>query len=129
MWIGASEFVRNQLLLLEVWKEHFRSLGLTFPTAPVNGLVWILWSLCFAAVIFALSRRFGFWSTAALAWVIGFLMMWLVIGNLGVLPPVLLWGAVPLSMLEALVATFLVRLIARPRAFHSVYAGTEGGRE
>ena len=115
VWIGLSEFLRNQLWLLPIWVAHYDALGLPFPVGPVNGVVWMVWSLCFAVVIFVVSRRFGFWATAALAWVVGFVMMWLVIGNLGVLPGALLWAAVPLSMLEALVATLITRWIAPRR--------------
>jgi hypothetical protein len=38
----------------------------------------------------------------------GFVMMWLVIGNLGVLPYGLLFIAVPLSLLEAFLAAFII---------------------
>jgi hypothetical protein len=36
--------------------------------------------------VFAVTRRFGRTASMVLAWVFGFVMMWLVIGNLGVLP-------------------------------------------
>jgi hypothetical protein len=41
--------------------------------------------------------------------------MWLVIGNLGVLPWGILPMAVPLSMLEAYVASFIVFRLSRAR--------------
>ena len=40
-------------------------------------------------------------------------MMWLVIGNMGVLPYGLLVYAIPLSMLETLVAAFIVKRLNR----------------
>ncbi|HUO52843.1 MAG TPA: hypothetical protein VMT93_10015 [Gemmatimonadaceae bacterium] len=107
LWIACSEFFRNQVLLLPQWTAHYQRMGLVFPAAPVNGAVWGLWSLCFAIVIFVLSRRFTLAQTAALAWFTGFGLMWLVIGNLGVLPWGILPWAVPLSALEAGVAAWL----------------------
>lgn len=38
--------------------------------------------------------------------------MWVVIGNMGVLPSGLLYFAVPLSLLEAFVATFVIKKIS-----------------
>ena len=112
VWISVSEFVRNQFLVQTQWVEHYRSMGLTFPSAPINGAMWGVWSLVFAVVIFILSRRFSFLHTSILSWVIGFVMMWIVIGNLGLLPFVILPYAIPLSVLEAMVATWLVRKIS-----------------
>lgn len=82
---------------------------MVFPDAPINGITWGIWSLIFTAVIFVLSRKFSFLQTAILSWVIGFVMMWLVIGNLGVLPIALLVYALPLSILEVCLAVYIVK--------------------
>lgn len=106
-WIGAIEFLRNQLLFLQIWQEHYAGMGLVFPIALVNGAVWGIWSLVFAAAIYMITRRFGLIGSSVLAWVVGFVLMWLVVGNMGVLPFRLLWFAVPMSMLEAFGAVFI----------------------
>jgi hypothetical protein len=116
MWIGASEFFRNQVLLNADWLRHFASLGLTFPSAPANAAVWMVWSFVFAATILAVSRRFTWWQTTLIGWVTAFLMMWLVVWNLNVLPLSILPLAVPLSLLESLVASLICSLVA-PSAF------------
>ena len=108
VWIIFSEFVRNQLLFVAYWRDHYTSLGISFPETPIHGAVWGLWSLTFAIVIYVISQKFSFKETAVLGWIFGFVMMWLVIGNLGVLPYGLLWFAIPLSILEVVVATFIV---------------------
>jgi hypothetical protein len=108
VWIATSEFVRNQFLLQEHWVGHYTALGLTFPAEPVNGAVWGLWSLFLAAAILVIARRFTFRETAALAWLMGFVLMWLVIGNLGVLPVGILPLAIPLSVVEVFVATWII---------------------
>ena len=48
IWISISEFARNEFLLKSYWKDHYQSLGLVFPSEPINGAAWGLWSLCFA---------------------------------------------------------------------------------
>ena len=108
VWISVSEFVRNQLLVRSHWVDHYRSMGLSFPSEPIHGVIWGLWSLVFAGSIYVISRRFSLLHTAILAWVVGFVMMWIVIGNLGVLPRAILPLAVPLSMIEAALATWIV---------------------
>jgi hypothetical protein len=109
IWISISEFVRNEFLLKPYWSEHYKKLGLIFPAEPINGAVWGLWSLLFAVAIFVISKKFNLLQTCFLSWLVGFVLMWIVIGNMGVLPFGILFYAVPLSLLEAFVAAFIIK--------------------
>jgi hypothetical protein len=108
VWISISEFVRNQILLNSYWTEHYNQLGVSFPSEPINGAMWGLWSLLFAIFIYIISKQYSMMNTAVLAWFVGFLMMWVVIGNLGVLPFSILIFALPLSILEAGIAVWII---------------------
>lgn len=112
VWISLSEFVRNEFLLKSYWTAHYENMGLIFPSEPVNGAMWGVWSLLFAIAIFILSRKFTLWQTTFLAWGVGFVLMWVVTGNLGVLPYGILVYAVPLSLLEAFWASWIIRKIS-----------------
>jgi hypothetical protein len=109
VWISLSEFFRNTFLVHSNWVEHYQNLGLIFPEQPINGAVWGLWSLCFAIAIFIIAKKFTLLQTTLLAWFVGFVFMWLVIGNMGVLPFSILPIAIPLSLLEAFLASFIVK--------------------
>jgi hypothetical protein len=114
IWVGLCEFVRNQFVLVSQWQNHYRSMGLEFPSKPVNGMMWMVWSFLMAGTTFAISRRFNVPQTTLIAWVMGYVMMWVVIGNLSVLPVGTLPIAVPFSFVEALGAAFICRKLARP---------------
>ncbi len=107
-WIGISEFFRNQLILKSTWENHFTNLGLTFPSKPINGAIWMLWSLVFALIIYLLSKEISFKRSVVYSWLYGFVLMWLVLGNLLVLPVGILWLAIPLSLAEVLGANFII---------------------
>ncbi len=109
LWITVSEFVRNELLFKSYWVEHYEKLGIVFPSAPANGAVWGLWSLLLAVLIYILAKKFSYVQTCLLVWFAGFVLMWVVIGNLNVLPYGLLAFAIPLSLLEVFVAGWIVR--------------------
>ncbi len=109
IWISVSEFVRNEFLLKFYWSEHYQSMGLVFPSSPLNGAIWGIWSICFAVVIFILAKKFTLIQTTLLAWFTGFIMMWIVLWNLSVFPVEILIYAIPLSLLEALVAVLIVK--------------------
>ena len=109
MWISISEFARNQFIVQSYWTSHYHSLGMEFPSHPLNGAVWGIWSLLFAVAIFVLSKKFSLVQTTLISWFLGFVMMWVVIGNLGVLPFGILPYAIPLSLLESFVAAWIIK--------------------
>lgn len=108
-WIGLNEFFRNQFLFIDYWTEHYQGLGLTFPTEPINSAVWGVWSLVLVISIYIISGKFNLWHTTFLSWIVGFVLMWLVIGNMGVLPYKILFFAVPWSFLEVFGASYLCK--------------------
>ena len=109
IWVSVSEFVRNEFLFKEYWTDHYSGMGLDFPDEPINGAVWGIWSLCFSIGLFALARKFNFRDTFMLGWFLGFVLMWLVTGNMGVLPLSILVYAIPLSWLEVFLAVLIVK--------------------
>lgn len=109
LWITLSEFVRNEFLFRQYWVDHFASLGLTFATLPVNGMLWMIWSVMLAFLIFRLLDRFSFGETLLLSWVAAFAMMWITVFNLQVLPVGLLLAAIPLSLLEVTLAALIIK--------------------
>ncbi len=109
IWISISEFVRNEFIVKSYWIRHYQALGLNFPSAPVNGALWGIWSMLFATAIFIIARKFTMIQTALLSWFVAFVLMWVVIGNLGVLPYGLLLYGVPLSLFEAFIATLIIK--------------------
>ena len=113
IWISISEFVRNQFLLKSIWIKHYQDMGLVFPSAVINGAVWGIWSLLFAIAIFIISKKFSLLQTTLLAWFTGFVLMWVTIGNLGVLPFGILALAIPLSLLESFIASWLITLFQK----------------
>lgn len=109
IWISISEFARNEFLLKSFWIKHFQDLGLKFPSESINGAVWGIWSLLFAVAIFIIAKKFTLIQTTFLSWFVAFFMMWVVIGNLGVLPYGFLLYAIPLSILESFIATLIIK--------------------
>ncbi len=108
LWITISEFLRNEILFKNYWVGHFQSLGLKFETLPVNGILWMAWSGLLALVLAKLLTKFPFRESVLTVWLMAFVMMWMTIFNLQVLPLTLLVAAVPLSLIEVIVAALIV---------------------
>ena len=109
IWISLSAFFRNEFLLKQHWIQHYSDMGQQFPGSPINGAVWGVWSLIMSILVLVILQKFSYFQTVFIVWIASFVMMWLVIGNLGVLPFAILPYAIPLSLLEVLVATAIVQ--------------------
>ena len=107
IWVNASEFFRNEVLLKTYWIDHYRSLGMTFPSEPLNGMIWVAWGFLFAIAIYVISRKFNLIQTTLISWFMAFVLMWVVTWNLNVLPSAILIYAVPLSLLEAFIGSYI----------------------
>jgi predicted neutral ceramidase superfamily lipid hydrolase len=107
IWVNVSEFVRNEVLLKTYWVEHYQSLGMTFPSEPKNGMIWVVWGFLFATAIYLISRKFNFIQTGLVSWFMAFVLMWVVTLNLNILPSAILIYAVPLSLLEAFIGSYI----------------------
>jgi hypothetical protein len=90
-------------------------MGLIFPSEPINGAIWGVWSLFFAIAIYFISRKFSLAQTTFLSWFTGFVLMWVVVGNMGVFPFNILYFAFPLSILEAFLASFIIFKLSTPQ--------------
>lgn len=113
LWINLSEFLRNEFLLKQHWVDHFETFGMSFPSSPINGAIWGLWGFIFAGCIVFVCRKTTFREAFLFCWIMGFVLMWLVVGNLAVLPFAILPVAIPLSLLEVGIGVFIARRVMR----------------
>lgn len=109
LWITFSEFLRNEILFKYYWVDHFNTLSLQFETLPFNGILWMIWSFMLAYIIFVLLQKFSFQETLLLTWLSAFVMMRITIYNLQTLPVSLLIFAVPLSIIEIIIAGLIIK--------------------
>lgn len=109
IWVNFSEFVRNEFLFKQYWLDKYAALGLEFPSAPINGAIWGLWGFLFAGCLIYLRSKLSFMETLSIGWLMGFVLMWLVVGNMNVLPFELLKMAVPWSLVEVGVAVLIAQ--------------------
>jgi hypothetical protein len=107
IWVNVSEFVRNEILLKTYWVDHYQSLGMTFPSEPKNAMIWVAWGFLFAIAIYLISRKFNLIHTALISWFTAFVLMWIVTLNLNILPSDILIYAIPLSLLEAFIGSYI----------------------
>jgi len=77
----------------------------------------------FAIAIFIISKKFSFIQTTFLSCFVGFVLMWIVVWNMRVLPTGLMLLAVPLSLLETFLAGLIIQRLTRKVEEHAFLVG------
>jgi hypothetical protein len=111
-WINISETVRWLLIIESHWIEYYKNLNLVFPNEPVNAIVWMIWGFLFGAIIFVLSKKFKPLQTALISWITIFVMLWIVLWNIDILPMSILWYNIPLSFIEAYIGVLICNKVS-----------------
>jgi hypothetical protein len=107
IWINISETVRWIFLIESYWVEHYKNMNLVFPNSPFNALIWMIWGFLLAITIFVLSKKYSLFQTTLLTWLIVFVMLWIVLWNINILPVTILWYVAPLSLIEIYIGVLI----------------------
>jgi len=94
-------------LVKAYWVDFFESFGHVLPEQAINIVIWVIWGFSVALVVYFLSRKFSLIQTTLLTWFALFVLLWLVLWNLGMLPIAILAIVVPWSFVEVLVAAWI----------------------
>ncbi len=109
IWLNVSGTVRWLFLIEDFWIEKYNSLNLIFPAELLNNITWMVWGFLFAILIYILSKKFNLLQTTLLSWFAAYVMMWVIVWNVGILPPETLWINIPLSLLDAFIGALICK--------------------
>ena len=107
IWINISITIGWMLILKSYWVEKYQSLNIVYPLGLMNNIVWMIWGFMLATVIFILSKKFTLVQTTFISWFVAFIMLWVIIWNIGVLPTKMLY----FNILNTLFITYIGAVI------------------
>jgi hypothetical protein len=114
VWINISETVRWVLFSKPKFDAVFHDHGQVMPDQPINNILWMVWGVIIACIVYFLSAKFTVVKTTLITWCAVCVTVWIVMWNLAVLPPGLLIVAVPLSLFEIYIAALIAQKL-QPR--------------
>ena len=107
LWINIFETLRWMLFARPYIDVHFKAANLVLPNEPINNILWLIWGIIIAVMIFIISKKFKVLQTTFIVWIIVYVMHWIALWNMAVLPINILWLAVPLTFINALVGALI----------------------
>jgi len=107
IWINIFETLRWMLFAKPEIDMHFNAANLILPNEPINNLLWLIWGIIIAVMIFIVSKKFKVLQTTFIVWITVYVMHWIALWNMAVLPINILWLAVPLTFINVLVGALI----------------------
>jgi hypothetical protein len=107
MWINISETIRWMLYSKPKFDALYQSMGMELPKGPIHGILWMIWGIIVASLVFVLSSKLTLLHASLLSWLAVSFTTWIVFWNMGILPLDMLWVAVPSSLVEIFVAALI----------------------
>jgi hypothetical protein len=124
IWINASEVFRYFVFVMPMMRKAFPEVSAIAPMNFPVFLIWGVWDtilvLAATAICWLILERFGnSVKNAVLAgiavWFTVFVILWLGLFNMNLATPAVLAIALPLSLIEMVVASLVVRLFIAKR--------------
>lgn len=107
IWINIFETLRWILFAKPEIDMHFKAANLLLPNEPINNILWLIWGIIIAVMIFTISKKFKVLQTTIIVWITVYVMHWIALWNMAVLPLNILWLAVPLTFINVLVGALI----------------------
>jgi uncharacterized membrane protein YccC len=86
---------------------HFKAANLVLPNEPINNMLWLIWGIIIAVMIFIISKKYKVLQTTFIVWITVYVMHWIALWNFAVLPINILLLAVPLTFINVLVGALI----------------------
>ena len=107
IWINIFETLRWMLFAKPDIDIHFKAANLVLPDEPVNNLLWVIWGIIIAVMIYIVSKKFKVIQTTFIVCITVYVMHWIALWNFAVLPINILLLAVPLTFINVLVGALI----------------------
>ena len=107
LWINIFESLRWMLFAKPDIDMHFKTANLVLPNQPINNILWLVWGIIIAVMIFIISKKYKVVQTTFIVWITVYVMHWIALWNFAVLPINILWLAIPLTFINVLVGAFI----------------------
>lgn len=107
LWINIFETLRWLLFAKPDIDMHFKGANLVLPNEPLNNILWLIWGIIISVMIFIISKKYSVLKTSFIVWITVYVLHWIALWNMAVLPINILWLAVPLTFINVLIGVLI----------------------
>lgn len=109
IWINVAETIRWLVFAKPYFLSHFQRMNIEPPGGPLNLIVWFIWGILVALLIYILLKKFPLIKTTIIIWLSVYSGIWIMLFNLKVLSYCILAAMAAFCFIEIFIGTLMCK--------------------
>ena len=107
IWINLAETIRWMAFSKPYFVSHAQNMNIEQPSGPLYLIIWFVWGILVALLIYIISQKFSFLKATFIIWFSVFSGVWIMLINLRIVTFPVLFVIAAFCFIEILIGTLI----------------------
>ena len=107
IWINLAETIRWIAFAKPYFVNHTQNMNIEQPSGPLYLIIWFVWGVLLALLIYIISRKFSFIETTIIIWLSVYSGIWIMLFNLSLVTFPILIAIAAFCFIEIFVGSLI----------------------
>jgi len=111
IWINLAETIRWIAFAKPYFVKHTQNMNIEQPSGPLYLLIWFVWGILVALLIYIISQKFSYLRTTVIIWFSVFSGVWIMLINLRIVTIPILLVIAAFCFIEIFIGTLISKYL------------------
>jgi hypothetical protein len=107
IWINAAETIRWIVFAKPYFISHYQKMNIEPPSGPLYLIIWFVWGVLLALLIYIISRKFSLIETTIIIWLSVYSGIWIMLFNLSLVTFQILFAIAAFCFIEIFIGSLI----------------------
>ena len=107
IWINLAETIRWMAFAKPFFLSHYQNMNITPPSGPLYLIIWFVWGIMLAILIYIISQKFSYLKTTLIIWLSVYSGIWIMLFNLRLVTFYILLALATFCFFEIFIGTLI----------------------
>ena len=107
IWINIAETIRWIVFAKPYFVSHYQKMNMEPPSGPLYLIIWFVWGVLLALLIYIISRKFSFIETTIIVWLSVYSGIWIMLFNQSLVTFPILLTIATFCLIEIFIGTLI----------------------
>ena len=111
IWINLAETIRWMAFTKPYFVSHYQNMNIEPPGGPLYLIIWFVWGVLLALLIYLISQKFSYVKTTFIIWLSVFSGIWIMLFNLRLVTLPVLLAIAAFCFIEIFIGTLISKYL------------------
>ena len=107
IWINLAETIRWIAFAKPYFVSHYQNMNIEPPSGPLYLIIWFVWGILLALLIYIISQKFSYVKTTIIIWLSVYSGIWIMLFNLRLVTFPILLAIAAFCFIEIFIGTLI----------------------